>query len=732
MGKRIRRFLACFFAVFALISCAALAEDAPDRSLSHEEMLDRLIHASPEDAQRALTVKPEVSAPHHKDFTYDSDTVLSGLFQSHVFYFYVENYWDAQYAYAEIQIDVSQLISDVPASLTFTVNDAPVVSYLIDYQNGRSQTFYVRLPMRLLRVGFNTFGITGYARILDDEGCLDDFTDANWVSIRKESYIQVGYALQEHGRRLSYFPYPFITSVDETGSGTWVVVPEAMSGKELEAALTLRAALSQKTGGEDLIHLARANDMPRNATGWIIIAEYGHLPSSYQAMVDACAAPDALTEKGLALFEEKDGTPLMLITSRNPDCLLETVAMLLDEERVTQETDFMAFVSKGGIAIKRANNADNMSASGRFTLEALVGRGVEFIGPYRQEAFIYLPYSGGFVLSEASKVVLNFRYSKNLDFDRSIITVYWGDVPVASKKLSAENADGDELSFTMPYDVVGTHADSIRVTFDLELPELFCTPRMDEMPWAYIAKDSVFYLPVGENTDYQFQLRPYPFERGSVYNDLVIVIPESMDGVQLQALGQLMTAYGVYLDPYGEITVVRDTEITDDLKRHHLIVWGTYQDNALVRELNDHLGFAFHEDGSAYQSNSKLVLSERYAYEMVTLQLLGSPYEAGKAVLVCSTVFRENFQTLSEFLEKEERLWALSGDTVLIDSEMTLKTYDMQEKPARQKAPVLKQLLEENRSSTVFSLIALSVMLLLLLVILLIFTRTYWNQKKKK
>ena len=728
MGKRMLWFLACFSMAFLTAVGVAQAQDLS----SQNEIMEKLISANPEDSQQALTAKPRVSAPHHKDFTYLSDIVLSGIFQTDTYYFHVENYWDAQYAYAEIQIDVSQLISDVPASLTFTVNDSPVVSYLIDYQNGRSQTFYVEIPMRLLREGYNVFGITGYARILDEEGCLDDFTGANWVTIRKESYIQVGYELKHHEQRISYFPYPFITSVDETGDGTYVVVPETMTGKELEAALTIRAALSRKTGSEDLIHLVTENNMPEEATGWILIAEYAHLSSSYKAMVDARATSNALAERGLALFEERDGIPLMLITSRDPDCLMETVSMLMDEERVTQEPDSMAFVSKGGIELMRAFSRENMTASGRFTLEALVGRGVDFIGPFHQEALIYLPYSGGFVLSEASKVVLNFRYSKNLDFDRAMITVYWGDVPVASKKLTADHADGDELSFTMPYDVIGTHADSIRIAFELELPELFCTPRMDEMPWAYIAGDSVFYLPVGENTEYQFQLRPYPFERGSVFNDLVVVIPEAMDSVQLQALGQLVTAYGVSLDPYGEITVVRDTEITDEQKKRHLIVWGAYQDNALVRELNDALGFAFNEDGSAYQSNSRLVLSEGYAREVVTLQLLGSPFESGRAVLVCSSTARENFRILSRFLREEENLWALNGDTALIDSELTLKTYDIQEKTAQQRTPILRQLLEENRSSTIFSIVALSVMLLLLLAIVLIFARTYWNRKGKK
>ena len=45
-------------------------------------------------------------------------------------------------------------------------------------------------------------------------------------------------------------------------------------------------------------------------------------------------------------------------------------------------------------------------------------------------------------LSDAGKITLNFRYSENLDFDRSMITVFWGDVPIASKRLEKDKGNG--------------------------------------------------------------------------------------------------------------------------------------------------------------------------------------------------------------------------------------------------------------------------------------------------
>ena len=734
----------CFALTALLMTGGAMAEMAgeiPSRLSAQERasapvlstgLLSSIAQFNPEDAGTPLTSKPQTTAPHHKDFEYAADVLLDGVFQSNAMYFQMENYWDVRYAFAEIQVDVSQLISNVPASLTFMVNDTPVASYLIDYENGRSQTFYVEFPTRLLREGYNRFEITGYARIFDEVGCLDDFTGANWVSIRKESYVRIGYALKDHEQKISYFPYPFISSVDDTGSGSYVAVSDAMNGRELAAALSLCAELAKKTGHENRIHLIAEADMPRAADGVILISQFDRLSDENRALVERYVSADALEDRAAVLFTQDGGAATLLITSKDEDCLMEAVSMLMDEERVSQEKGSVALVAKGGIELMQANLAQSMSASGRYTLGELAERGIEFIGPFHQEAYIYLPYSGGFVLSESSKAVLRFRYSENLNFDRSMITVYWGDVPVASKKLTRETAGGDELSFTLPYDVIGTHSDSIKVSFELELPELFCTPRMDEMPWAYLTEESVFYLPVGVSTQYRFELRPYPFEQGSIYNDLVVVVPDRMQSGELQTLGQLLSVYGTSLEPYGNIQVVRAGELTDELKKHHLIVFGTYQDNAMIEELNEHLGFPFSDDGAAYRSNGTLILSDDYAREIATLQLFGSPYEAERAVLVCSAVSQEGIEILSDFFEEDENVWALAGDTVLIDRDLEIKAYSLQEQEAQRSKPVLKRLMEENRDSTVFSIVALSVMLLVLLCVALIGVRAVMARRGGK
>ncbi|MDC7289742.1 cellulose biosynthesis cyclic di-GMP-binding regulatory protein BcsB [Blautia schinkii] len=724
---------AVLFILLAFIFSGMRVEAAILYQTDKDEVLADIMDSAPEDAEEPDTQAPQVSAENYKNFAYSEDIVLSGIFQTNTFYFEVPEYWDSSYAYAMIQVELSQLIQDVPASLTFMVNNVPVTSYKMDYQNGKTQTFYVEIPIEMVKEGYNNFDVTGYARVYDEEGCLDDFSGANWISISKDSFIQVGYGLKEHDQMISNYPYPFISTVDEDGSSTYIAVSDALDEKELEAALMVRADLGSETAMEDDISLVSYSVLPKSVGNKIIISLYDHLDEELrQEVQEGLGDRDLKTQAMIKFMEDESNNPLLLITSENGDCLVEAVTMLLDENRVSQEKVSQTFVKEGSAQIIKEVSASSDMIAGRYTLEELTESGLRFIGPFHQTADIYLPFSGGYVLSDAGKIVLKFRYSENLDFRRSMITVYWGDVPVASKKLSKENAGGDELSFTMPEDVIGTYAGKISVAFELELPDLFCTPRMDEMPWAYVTEDSVFYLPVGTESEYSFSSRPYPFEISSMFHDLLVVIPDEITEEELDTLGHIIAMYGESISPYGELLVKRAGELSSDSdKAGNIITIGNYNDNSFIKELNDKLYFRYNEDGTAFESNGQLVLSEDYAKRIASLQLLYSPYAEDKAILVAGALNDTTLSNLRSFIREDKNVWKLEKDTVLIDDELEIKTFEMAAAKKEQKQPVLKTVLETNKDSVIFAIVATSVMLLLLLAVILILIRIYWRQRKK-
>lgn len=700
---------------------------------SLEDSLNMIMASNPEDAEEPDFTMPGLPAStYHKEFSYQSDVTLSGIFETYSLYFETPEYWEYNYAYAQIEFTLSQLIQgDIPASLTFMVNNTPVYTCRVDYEYGRDQIIYVTIPLDLLQEGYNTFSITGYVRIYDEEGCIDDFSGANWVHISEDSFLDVGYELKPHNNLISGYPYPFMSTVDPDGENAQVVVSDALDNSELAAALLLRADLAAETELEDHITLTTISGM--RSAGAVLVSLLKNLPEQYASLLSTEERTSIrMNAAALVKFTEADGYPLLIITSNDEGSLMEAAMMLVDESRVDQEDSSSCWVlSNASQKVKEAASGNDLAA-GHYTMEDLTGGGLDFIGPFHRESIVYLPFSGGYVLANSSKISLNFRYSENLDFDRSMITVYWGSLPVASKKLTRELAGGDTLSFVMPADVIGTSATSIKIAFDLELPDLFCTPRMEEMPWAYVTADSSLYLPLGVTGQLSFTLRPFPFEESSEFNDLLVVIPDSPSAVELDTLGQIIAAYGESVTSYGDITVQRCSQFSasgNDVDKN-IIVLGTWANNSLIRSLNSQLAFPYNDSGSAFESNEQLILSETYANRIAMMQLLPSSYAKSRSILVVGGVDDQTIELVGTFLQKDKNVWKLTGDTVLLDGSDEIKSFTFQDVDQNTPSPTLKDYLEENEQTVIFTVTATAAMLLLFLGCLLVLLRVYGRSKE--
>ena len=126
-----------------------------------------------------------------------------------------------------------------------------------------------------------------------------------------------------------------------------------------------------------------------------------------------------------------------------------------------------------------------------------------------------------------------------------------------------------------------------------------------------------------------------------------------------------------------------------------------------------------------------MVLSENYAKNIATLQLLYSPYTEKRAILVAAALDDRTTGFLREFISDDENAWDLEKDTVLIDSDLEVKTYESAQERKEEKQPILKNMMEENKEAAVFTVVSTAIMLLLLLTAIMIFIRIYLRQKKQ-
>jgi hypothetical protein len=684
-------------------------------------------------------VQPDAQKPglpkvnHTSDFVWDSAQILSGIYSSAELYFTLPIYWDTKYAVVQIDYRVSQLIKDTPSSLTFSINKQPFYSCKLSYEDNETKTLYVLIPLELLNNDAenrtNHLEISGYARLYDKEGCIDNNSNANWITFGEASGVQVGYETIAHNNRIDYYPYPFMSVDNKTGAETIIGVANSSQNEEVAAAMYIMSNLSKETVEDNELTIANWSDIkPQSYENRIFVGLLSDIPAELQKYTNKYK--DQLKGQTLVLFVNDDSNkPLLLVVSEDADCLMEASYLLADSDRVSQEKGSAALIKKGSADIKANAAKQNQMQADKYTLQEMTGGGFEFIGPFHQVKTLFLPVATDYTLSSAGKVTLNFRYSKNLDFNRSMLTVYWGDIPVGSKKLTLEKADNNELTFFMPADVVGTYASNIKFAFDLEIPDTFCTTRQDEMPWAYITKDSSIYLPADNSVKLEFDNKPIPFLKDGSLNDVLLVLSDSPSSSELTLMGRTLALYGKNSDAYGKLKVCKAAEFTEKDSNYNIITSGTSKNNSLISKLNDNLYFKYNAVGTGFLTNEKLVLSEDYGKSIGTLQLIQSPYAKNRALLVITGPSDDTLKMITKLVSNEKKSWNLTKDCVLIDSEGKMKSYQFQNYTLEEKKPTLAQSVIGNKNSLLFALAGTSVMIVLFLAMVLIIIRLRINKK---
>lgn len=702
--------------------------------ITPEDSLLSSVNSMLKTAGEPTGIKPKVpKAANTTDFLWDSPQTLGGIYSSTELYFTLPKYWDTKYVCVRLEYRVSQLIGETPCTLTFSMNKQPFYSCNIKYKNNGTNFIYVLIPKELLKNDkesrSNTLLISGYARLYNEQGCIDDDSNANWITITDASGVEVGYDLKPHNNRIDYYPYPFMSTENKTGSDTLISVASASQNEEVSTAMMIMSQLSKSTSGKNNLTMATWEEARnRKSSSRIVVGLSKDMPPDIINKIEPYR--NQLKGQAMVFFTSDDASkPLLIITSDDADCLAEAGFFLADSDRVEQEKDSVAFIKKGTAQIKINAVKQSDVKADRYTLQEMTGGGFEFIGPFHQVKTLFLPIPADYTLSSASKVTVNFRYSKNLDFKRSMLTVYWGDIPVGSKKLTLEKADNDELTFFMPADVVGTYAGSIKFAFDLEVPDLFCTTRRDEMPWAYITKNSSIYLPPDNNTRLSFNSRPSPFQRNGSLNDVLLVLSDKPSSDELTLLGRTLALYSKTADAYGSLKVVKAGEFNEKEANYNIITSGTPADNSLIQKINGNLYFKYNSTGTEFVTNEKLILATDYAKSIGTLQLLKSPFAESRAMLVLTGPDKNSLKMVSKIVSNEKTSWNLSKDFVLIDTEGNIKSYQFQNYEIKEKNPSIMQSVTENKNSLLFALAGTSVMVVLFLAMILIFIRMKRNRK---
>ncbi|MFE4571859.1 cellulose biosynthesis cyclic di-GMP-binding regulatory protein BcsB [Paenibacillus chitinolyticus] len=617
----------------------------------------------------------------------ESEASLSGAVSSKQKYFELMDYWNVDTVKINLDYQATQLAKELISSVTLSVNGHAFHSFRpVAADNGR-QRLSVSVPKEWLKKGSNVLEITGYIRTVDNEICAPDDAPDHWLSLFTTSSIDVAYTNAELKAAINDFSHRF-AGLDTVGAGQSVLtVPDNGDSAELEAAVYALSgfAKAKKNADKDIPLLPYRADVLEDKQAVVLVGLYDRLPEGIKGLL----SKQDYNTKAVIQLVNKDTQPTLVVTSQNPKLLVHAGRFVANPSLMEQTDSDLKIVEE---------STDVTTPPVAYSTQVtFTETGDEVRGPGHREKSYFVSLPTNRSIADAGQITLDFRYAQNLDFNRSLVTVSINGIPIGSKKLTKEMANGDKAVFAIPSNAAVSGNFSVTVAFDLQMISAACTQNGNQTPWAFLTKDSMINFKTKDRTDMLFNNYPYPFLRDGVYNRVAVVLPEAKDDYTYRSVSNVFNLLGQYANGNtGDVRFYKDTAGSDELKDSNIIAIGTFIDNKLIQENNKNLYFKYDPKGEGILSNEKISIETEYGKRLGTLQLLASPFQAGNGFLAVTGARAENYYLASKLIANENAKWKVYGDGVFTDKDGSVSAYRFKKEAGEGDQSLVKDVLQRG------------------------------------
>lgn len=644
-----------------------------------------------------------------------SDASLSGAYTSRQEYFQLPDHWQVDEAMLHLDYQVTQLAIEDRSSITLQINGVSFYSFRPDPTKEGKQRLTIAIPPEVLTAGTNSLAMIGNVMtIIDDVLCLPEDSRDNWLQLYSSSSVSLRYTTSPLDGTIRDFAERFTSLESMDKSLNAITIPQQASAAEMEAAVQALSGFSKSNSQQDKQFPLITFDNQYYGSKELVTAVglYDHLPVDLQS---ALGNPD-LDGKALISLVKQDGKWVLIVTSKD-DALLIRAGRLLSNSGLMSQLDASSKTVD-------ANTDVSTPPVGISQSIVLTETGDTLTGPRHQEQAYFVSLPANRSIADASKISLDFRYAKNLNFENSVVTVLINNTPIGSKKLSEELADGDSLTLTIPKNLIISGNFSVVVAFDLELENAACIQTQSYMPWAFVTKDSVMQLNTKDRTELLFTNYPYPFLRDGVFNEVAVVLPKERDTHTYFSVSNLFNLLGQYAEGNtGNVVFYEDDVAPETLKKHNVIAIGSYQNNKVIRDINDKLYFKYDPAGNGLLSNEKMSIDSQYGTRLGTLQLLESPFGSGHGLLAVTAADPQFYQLASKLVASQQTMWRVFGDGVTIDRDGNINAFRFKQDAVQDRPSAISSITE--RTDVLYFTIAAGLVLMLVLVSLILLFRKY-------
>lgn len=651
-----------------------------------------------------------------KNYSFDKDIKMSGVISSTDKFFNVEDNWTVEDAKINLVLTKSELLDIDYSTVTVLINDTPISSEKLDGNKEYKKELSISIPKDLIQNGYNKITVKAY-KTISDVVCRDDANTANWLVIHKESNIDVQYSYKSVQNILSQFNNTYLKEDNGSRLTTSILVPDNYSSAELSAGMIFSANFGEKKKYDDFSFEFNTYSNLKNKNDNIIFIGKGtDSPTDILKLFndnEKSLLNDNCIIKQVESPFNKDSK--MLIIMSNDD------ELLIKGSKLITSNDLIKNLNQSSIVINKNNDINDLVSTegeGRIYLKDLGYENLIVKGPFTQEIILDLNIPKDKVVAEGSKIKFDIRYAENLDFDRSLMTVYLNDTPIGSKRLYIDKADNDTFEATIPSDLLGKSYYQVKVAFDLNVKDLQCVTRDVDNPWAYIVNTSYIQFDYEDNNELTFSNYPYPFVLDDNFNDLKIIVPDIMTSTDLNNISNIVSFMGRDTKyNLGNIEIIKASEFNKNDNKSNIIIYGTPNTNNILKDINSKLNLKFNDDFSGFESNEKIKFIGEYSSQIASIQLIKSPYNSDFGAMVITATDNNDLNLAEKYLNDLSLTKSLKGDTVVIDRNGSVEDlyYNIEEKVDE----IANEKVQISKGGTAFIIVAVGVFITITVVVIM-------------
>ena len=469
------------------------------------------------------------------------------------------------------------------------------------------------------------------------------------VIVSSASYFDLPYEEQSPVTDLKLLPRPIFQRDSVYPVDAFLVVPDAPSAQELEAALIVSAGFGRMTGGRQSISLVPTSELTeeiRTSSNIILVGKASALPQLKDLTLPAPLNNNTFSVEGM---QPDDGILQMavspwnagrtiLVVSGNSDLGLKKAAQALSTGSLQTGLDPNLAVIAEVTSVSDRQNGDLITQTDR-TFGELGYDLITVTGIGLNEAIVEFYLSPGLIIGEDSYLNLIFNNSSLFDFNNSGFSVLLNGTVIGDARLSNQ----DQTTATkiqkikIPQSLVVPGINQLRI--QAELTPMSSCSSLDSKLWLTVLPESLLHLPlvdapVGDIELVDLSVYPYPFLNVSTLSDTAFVLsksPASWAVAAQIASGIGRQAAGAILD----IEAAYDGEIPQEVRDHNdLIIVGLPSDMKIIAELGNALPGSFEAD-----SNSAIIKNQQIIYRFSPdlnlgyLELLTAPWDVSRTIL---------------------------------------------------------------------------------------------------